>query len=364
MIDVARYWVEKGVDGFRVDFAHPVPIEFWRVFAAELRALQPDTFLLAEAYETDNAMKLPGFTYYNLFDAGFDAIYDSDLFWAMSGQVQRPGNMRSAVPSRSPALAAAIVERGFLFTHYMENHDEVRVASRFFAPFTSERGARAGLGLAYTAYLALMPGHFLLHGGQELQEDASVFGPYAGDNGHTSIFDYVYQPQTRTWIQGPRPQWMSDFRARYRDLIALKKTAAFSAPHRADAPSLIDLDGANANADQSQWIAAYVRWQGSDAYVVVTNSDPQVAHDATIHFTAQGDADTLGALAALGVENSARRYVFTEVFSRQSWVPTDPAIQGAGLPGWMLYQPSAVPSGLYLGQVPAATTYVFKISPL
>jgi glycosidase len=53
MLDVARYWIDKGVDGFRLDFAHAVPIEFWRHFAAELKAVQPQVFLLAEAYESD-----------------------------------------------------------------------------------------------------------------------------------------------------------------------------------------------------------------------------------------------------------------------------------------------------------------------
>src|SRR5205085_2668228 len=50
MIDVAKYWVEKGVDGFRVDYAHAVPIEFWRTFSAELKDVSPEVFLLAEAY--------------------------------------------------------------------------------------------------------------------------------------------------------------------------------------------------------------------------------------------------------------------------------------------------------------------------
>ncbi len=364
MIDVARYWVEKGVDGFRVDFAHAVPIEFWRTFAAELKAVQPQVFLLAEAYETDYRMKLPGFTFYDMLDAGFDSVYNSAMYWAMHNQVQRPGDMRSAVPNRSPALAANIVNRGFQFTQYLENHDEERVASRTFAPWIGERAQRAELGLAYTAYLGLMPGNLLMHGGQELQEDASVFGSYAGDNGKTSIFDYVYQSQTRLWQSGNRPQWMIDFRQRYRDLLALKRLPAFSAIHKESVPSLVDLDGPNNYKEQSNWISSYIRFQGNDAYLVVTNGDPFVAHAATIHFTSRDNDDMYGAMRALHVENSTRRYIFKEVFARKDWVPSDPATGGQGLPGWALYKSGNIPSGLFLGDVPAATTYVFKVSAL
>jgi glycosidase len=364
MIDIAKYWVEKGVDGFRVDFAHAVPIEFWRFFASELKQVFPDVYLMAEAYEADFRMKLPGFSYNAMLDAGFDSVYNSEGYWAMHDQVVRPGNMRSANPMRMPAFNDENVRRGFMFTHYMENHDELRLASRHFAQWIGDRGERANLGLAYTSYLALLPGHLMLHGGQELQEDASAFGGYAGDNGRTSIFDYVYQAQTRIWNYSSRPQWMIDFRERYRKLIELKKRPAFSSPHSLGRPSYIDLDGANAHKDQSRWVGAYVRYAGGEAYLVVTNGDPFVAHEATVHFTDRDGEDALGALNALGVSNSDTRYVFTEAFSRDGWIPQDPNIQGNGMPGWALYRAGNVPSGLFLGSLPPATTFVFKVTRL
>ena len=42
--------------------------------------------------------------------------------------------------------------------------------------------------------------------------DRVLFGRYAGDNGKTSIFDFVYQEQTRNWLYGDRPQWQRAFR--------------------------------------------------------------------------------------------------------------------------------------------------------
>lgn len=364
MIDVAKYWVEKGVDGFRVDMAHAVPIQFWQAFAAELKAIQPHVFLLAEAYENDWGMRLPDFSYQALFEAGFDSVYNSEMYWAMRRQADdRPGTMRDATASHSPALRRGIIERGFMFTQYMENHDEVRLASKHFARYVPDRGRRADLGLAYSAYLGLMPGHLMLHGGQELQEDASIFGPYAGDNGRTSIFDFVYQSQTRSWLYGERPEWMRNFRRKYERLLQLKRSPVFAARHTSANPTLVDLDAANWYKEQSKWVGAYVRHMGPESYLVVTNSDPFNGHEATIHFTSQDGIDTLGALGALGVSDSAERfYNFEEVFSRPGWIPQDPAIGEEAVPGSVLYRSGNVPSGLYLGIIPAATTYVFKIT--
>jgi hypothetical protein len=154
---------------------------------------------------------------------------------------------------------------------------------------------------------------------------------------------------------------MVEFRDRYKDLLHLKGLPAFTARHSYAEPSLVDLDGANWYKDQSRFVSSYVRFAGGDAYLVVVNGDPFVAHEATIHFTDQMDRDSLGALSAAGIDNSEQRYVFTEVFSRKGWTPRDPNVQGVGVPGWTLYKSGNVPSGLFLGSVPAATTYVFKI---
>ena len=72
-IDSMRFWVERGVDGFRCDMAMLVPIEFWHRAARELRRAKPDLFLLAEAEER------------NLFDGGtFDACYGWEVHHLMN----------------------------------------------------------------------------------------------------------------------------------------------------------------------------------------------------------------------------------------------------------------------------------------
>ncbi|MFR9626268.1 MAG: alpha-amylase family glycosyl hydrolase [Rikenellaceae bacterium] len=84
-IDAMKYWVERGVDGFRCDMAMLVPIEFWQEVAADLHKMKPDVFMLAEAEET------------NLFDRAFDCCYGWELHHLMCDVAkghQRTGALR------------------------------------------------------------------------------------------------------------------------------------------------------------------------------------------------------------------------------------------------------------------------------
>ena len=51
MADQMRFWMEKGVDGFRCDMACEVPYEFWQETISALRADYPDMYMLAEGEE-------------------------------------------------------------------------------------------------------------------------------------------------------------------------------------------------------------------------------------------------------------------------------------------------------------------------
>lgn len=361
MLDIAKYWAALGIDGFRVDFAHSVPIEFWRYFAQELRKAQPNIFLLAEAYESDEAMRLPNFSYEALFTAGFDSVYNSGLYWKLRDQALQANNIAAATYLNTAAGRPLFFQRGFRFTHYVENHDEVRTASWHFAPSVNDRNRRAALGRAYAGYSALLPGNFLVHGGQELMEDASVHGRFAGDNGRTSIFDFVYQSQTRQWVQNQAPQYLNDFRDSYAKLLRLKRSAPFSLAHREGSQTFLDLMPANQGKAQSGAVNAYLRYQNDDVYLVVINSDPVATHDTTIHFTTADGQDTFGALQAMRVNNDAQRYAFVEMWTRDGWMPSDPNSPNSSVTGEMLYRAGGVPSGLYLGQMHPGTTYVFKL---
>ncbi len=362
--DVAKYWLKKGVDGFRIDFAHSVPIEFWRHFVEEVRKVNKETFLLAEAYESDLRMKLPGFSYQAMYEAGFDSVYNSSIYWALRRQANEPGSGEFFNPANLVFSRDWASELGAQFTHYMENHDEVRVASRHFVLGIENKDQRAELGLSYTAFLSLLPGHVLIHGGQELAEDARIFGSFAGDNGRTSIFDYVHQPQVLSWINGESSPQEIAFRDKYKSLLKLKSQPPFHLANSYVERSFRNLFVTNESKEQNRWVAAFIRFDQNEKYLVVVNSDPFRSHEVVLHFTSRSGEDSHGILRDLGIINDTRRYVFEDVFLRKGWQPKDPAIEGRGLPGWVLYRPNSVPSGLYLGHLPAGSIHVLKVSEL
>lgn len=50
LLKVARYWLEQGADGWRLDVPWKVPLDFWRAFRAEVLKVRPDAYIVAETW--------------------------------------------------------------------------------------------------------------------------------------------------------------------------------------------------------------------------------------------------------------------------------------------------------------------------
>src|SRR5262245_45090691 len=66
--DVVLYWVEHGVQAFRVDNPHTKPLAFWEWLIHEVRAVDPEVLFLSEAFTTPAMMQA-------LAKAGFSQSY-------------------------------------------------------------------------------------------------------------------------------------------------------------------------------------------------------------------------------------------------------------------------------------------------
>ena len=78
--------------------------------------------------------------------------------------------------------------------NFLENHDEQRIASDFFAG--SGRAAFPALAVS----LLFNKAPFMLYFGQEFGERGMEEEGFSGLDGRTSIFDYCYVPSIRRWL--------------------------------------------------------------------------------------------------------------------------------------------------------------------
>ena len=168
MLKILEFWCGKGVDGFRCDMAEMVPVEFWQWAIAELRK-SFSIIMIAEIYQPN--------LYQNFIDAGFDYLYDKIGMYNTLENIYRYGQRADSISDVWKNLNG--LDDNML--RFMENHDEVRLASKFFMQKPEN-------AYPFVAMSALMNrGPYMIYNGQEYGEDAGD-----SDNGRTSIFDYNY----------------------------------------------------------------------------------------------------------------------------------------------------------------------------
>lgn len=186
MLEVLKFWSAKGVNGFRADMAEMVPVAFWKWAISELRKVFPEQLMIAEIYQ-------PGL-YRDFINAGFDLLYDKVGLYNQLENIYLKGHAAESI-SRCWQQTEGINNH---MLRFMENHDEVRLASHHF------------LGSAFKAFpavalAALMhPGGFMIYNGQESGEDAEGAIGFSGDDGKTSIFDYCHMPKHQRWMNEGR----------------------------------------------------------------------------------------------------------------------------------------------------------------
>ncbi|MEZ4385389.1 MAG: alpha-amylase family glycosyl hydrolase [Nannocystaceae bacterium] len=278
MDKVIAYWQTMGVDGFRADYAHYVPAEFWTWAIGQARSRDSEVYFVAEAYENDpNAVA--GLTFQGLLDAGFDAIYDDTTYDAVkrvfccSGQA----NDLSQIITDHEAISDSLLRYG-------ENHDERRIASPVVMggdPDASGFGSMEA-GVPVTALLYLLgKGPIMLYNGQEVGEPGSGPEGYGREDGRTTIFDYWAMPEFAKWVNGHAydggqlGQNQKDLRATYRRLIALATSSAVATG------DFVNLQEHNVAEDSNgtycsagRWCYSFIRSSVDDALLVSVNLNP------------------------------------------------------------------------------------------
>lgn len=132
MIGALKFWVELGVDGFRVDHPHQTPYEFWDRARVELNKIRP-VFMVAENEDQTDFMK-----------KGFDMSYAWELHHLMNRIAQGKDSVKSLTKYYNKEWS--VFPQGVYRMVFMDNHDEnswngtinsrMGVAQDAFAVFT------------------------------------------------------------------------------------------------------------------------------------------------------------------------------------------------------------------------------------
>jgi glycosidase len=258
MRDILMYWTRKKVDGFRCDMAQMVPVEFWNWVIPQIKQVNPEVIFIAEIY-------IPSM-YRNYISIGqFDYLYD---------KVQLYDTLRLLINHQRSSLDVNAVQESLTdinqqMLHFLENHDEHRIASPFFA----QNPLRALPAMTISA--TIDQGAVLIYFGQEVGEPASGNPGYQNieQSGTTTKMDYWGVPELQKWVNNGtfNDSLLSDSQKRLRTYyktllnIAQQNQAITKGKYA-------DLTEFNVKAGHfNEQVHAFVRYDGSEKLIIVNS---------------------------------------------------------------------------------------------
>lgn len=248
MTDILLFWASKGVDAFRCDMAEMVPTAFWAWATDKVKCRYPEIKFIGEVYDPAQ--------YRNYISAGFDYLYDkvgmydcvrdvicgrrkaSDITW----QWQVTDDIRSHM------------------LYFLENHDEQRIASDFFAA----SGAKGVPGLIVSVLMRQNP--FMLYAGQEFGEPGMDKEGFSGVDGRTTIFDYWSVPSVFRGYYDRRKQTREE---RTLEAVYTKVLNVATNEQAVAEGEFYDLMYANSHIGSNLY--AFLRKYGNEVLLVVAN---------------------------------------------------------------------------------------------
>lgn len=169
-IRIARFWLEKGVDGFRLDAAKHVYEDlqgdnkkpevaeknaaWWREFRAGIEAVKPDVYLVGEVWDAPSVVG----PYLN---GAFDSGFNFDLAGRLINLAKSEKATDIAASVRRVHDYFAEVSGGrFIDATFLSNHDQNRVMSQLQGNVDHAKTA--------AALLLTLPGRAFVYYGEEI----------------------------------------------------------------------------------------------------------------------------------------------------------------------------------------------------
>jgi glycosidase len=147
MLESLKFWVNLGVDGFRVDYPEKTPVEFWEKAREELNKTRP-VFMLAENEGLHDFLK-----------KGFDMSYAWELHHLMNSIAQGKDSVKSL--TRYYLKEISVFPQNAFRMVFMDNHDE----NSWHGTINSRLGEAQ---MAFAVFTFTTQGVPLLYNGQEV----------------------------------------------------------------------------------------------------------------------------------------------------------------------------------------------------
>ncbi len=265
MLHILRYWASKGVDGFRCDMAHMVPLEFWRWAIANVKKLYPDIIFIAEIYDVHLYRDF-------IYIGGFDYLYDKVNLYDTLRAVQCSNHSAATITSCWQTVEGI---NGRML-NFLENHDEQRFGSPQYA------GDPSVVTPSLVVSAMMSTGPMMIYAGQELGEQALDAEGYSGQDGRTTIFDFWSIPTLRRWINNgkcnldkmtPAEKWL---RNRYCTILKMCNEEEAITTGRFFDLMYVNYDNPSFNPHRHY---AFLRSSGDTTLIIAVNFDN---NDSTI----------------------------------------------------------------------------------
>lgn len=119
LIDAAKFWVDTGIDGFRLDAVRSVPMSFWKQFDREIHQYAGKDFLLIGEYFHGDPSRYQGFK-----GSDMDSLVDYPLYYTLDETFAKGGSMK-ALAERLDQANASYPDPSMMGI-FLDNHDTHR----------------------------------------------------------------------------------------------------------------------------------------------------------------------------------------------------------------------------------------------
>ncbi len=257
MTDILLFWASKNIDSFRCDMAEMVPSAFWHYASGILKKAYPHIKLIGEVYNPAQ--------YRNYIHSGFDYLYDKVGMYDTLRAVTTGCCSSAAITSQWQCVDD--IRDHMLY--FLENHDEQRIASDFFA----SEGEKAIPALIISALFGNNP--VMIYFGQEYGERGMDKEGFSGKDGRTTIFDYWCVDSVRRGFYDRKALTTKEkkLEAQYKQILNIATTEKSIADGQS-----YDLMYVNPQLGDKQF--AFLR--GNDMLIAVNFADTDVDTDITI----------------------------------------------------------------------------------